>query len=289
MNSDQFNNKHRNLVIAKSEMDRKWRMHLQEQEEIAILEAQIRSGSTAPPATVGGGGGGSAPSITEATTILEYNTSQGASLVWNGVTFTLDTSLPNYSYTAIITTIPASTVPSAGSLIEVTVGNSVTSIGTDAFFTCSALTSVTFTPTSTLGSIGLRSFEGCSTLVSITIPSSVTSIGANAFRICNVLASITIPDSVTNIGNYAFNFTNLTTVTFTPTSTLESIGDGAFANNPSLTSITIPNSVTSISGNAFEFCTALTSVTIANGQVGIISPAPSVAFFGVTVQTFAPI
>ena len=190
-----------------------------------VSQARNRAGNT--PGVAGGGGGGSAPSITEATTILEYNTSQGASLVWNGVTFTLDTSLPNYSYTAIITTIPASTVPSAGSLIEVTVGNSVTSIGSAAFSACIGLTSVTFSPNSTLTSIGNTAFEGCSTLVSITIPSSVTSIGANAFRICEVLASITIPDSVTNIGNYAFNYTNLTTVTFSPNSTLTSIGVGA--------------------------------------------------------------
>ena len=254
------------------------------------MAAYARSSSAMAGAAPGVGGGGSisTPSITEATTILEYNTSQGASLVWNGVTFTLDTSLLNYSYTAIITTIPASTVPSAGSLIEVTVGNSVTSIGTDAFSACSALTSVTFTPTSTLGSIGLRSFEGCSTLVSITIPSSVTSIGANAFRICAALATITIGNSVTNIGNYAFNFTNLTTVTFTPTSTLAIIGDGAFANTP-LTSITIPNSVTSISGDAFEFCPELETVTIANdNQLGIPSPSSDVPFFGSTVTTALP-
>jgi len=103
----------------------------------------------------------------------------------------------------------------------------------------------------------------------------------------------------------------LTTVTFIPTSRLASIGEGVFSNTP-LTSITIPTSVTSIGSIAFQVCTALTSitipnsvtsiigdaflnsglknVTIANNQLaGITSPAPSVAFFGVTVQTFAPI
>jgi hypothetical protein len=221
--------------------------------------------STAPGA--GGGGSISTPSITEATTILEYNTSQGASLVWNGVTFTLDTSLLNYSYTAIITTIPdtvGATMPSSPNLIGVTVGNSVTSIGSQAFLLCSGLTSVTFSPNSTLTSIGNKAFDSCSSLTTITIPNSVTSIGAYAFWACAALATITIPNSVTSIGDFAFR------------------------SCIALTSITIPNSVTSIGADSFHL-SGLTTVTIANGQlVGISSPNPSQAFFGVTVETIPP-
>ena len=114
-------------------------------------------------------------------TILVYNITQGSSFLWNGVTFTLDPSLPNYSYTANITSIPAVQVPSYANLIGVTIGNTVTSIGINAFYDCTALTSVIFTPTSTLGSIGIRAFQSCSSLTLITIPTSVTSIGANAF------------------------------------------------------------------------------------------------------------
>ena len=53
-------------------------------------------------------------------------------------------------------------------------------------------------------SIGWEAFFRCSGLTSITIPNSVTSIGDYAFGYCSGLTSITIPNSVTSIGDYAF-------------------------------------------------------------------------------------
>ena len=47
-------------------------------------------------------------------------------------------------------------------------------------------------------------FSDCKNLFNITIPNSVTNIGIGAFWQCANLASITITNSVTSIGNYAF-------------------------------------------------------------------------------------
>ena len=136
---------------------------------------------------------------------------------------------------------------------------SVISIGSNAFYNCSGLTSITIPDRVT--SIGDCAFYYCSGLASITIPDSVTSIGSYAFSDCSGLTSITIPDSVTSIGEYAFSgCSGLTSITIPDSVT--SIGGGAFSGCSGLTSITIPDSVTSIGYSAFWNCSGLTSITI---------------------------
>ena len=61
-------------------------------------------------------------------------------------------------------------------------------------------------------SIGGQAFYNCSGLTSVTIPNSVTSIGDYAFEYCKGLTSVTIPKSVTSIGDEAFDGVDLTTV-----------------------------------------------------------------------------
>jgi hypothetical protein len=250
-------------------------------------------------------------------TILVYNISRGASVAWGGNTFTRNTNLANFSYTATISSIPASQVPSAANLIGVTIGNTVTSIGNNAFNGVTSLISVIFTPTSIVSSIGYSTFESCTGLTSITIPNSVTSISNYAFKSCTSLTSITIPNSVTSIGDNAFeSCTAFTSVTLPTNPLFISISDYTFFGCTGLTSITIPNSVTSIGDYAFYSCTLLTSITIPNSvtsiggvtfgdsglttvyissaratALGITSPTanpPGVSFFGKTVATVLP-
>ena len=89
-------------------------------------------------------------------------------------------------------------------LISVTIGNGVTSIGDYAFKGCPIETATTpalaanhiknnqlKVVTITSGeSIGWNAFFGCTGLTSITIPDSVTNIGEDAFSWCTGLASI---------------------------------------------------------------------------------------------------
>ena len=83
-----------------------------------------------------------------------------------------------------------------------TIPDSVTSLGSGAFFDCDRLTSITIPDSVT--NIENSAFRDCFSLTSIEIPDSVTSIGDYAFDVCENLTSVTIPDSVTSIGNYAF-------------------------------------------------------------------------------------
>ena len=78
----------------------------------------------------------------------------------------------------------------------------VTSIGVEAFKSCSSLTSVTIGNNVT--SIGDYAFYGCSSLTSIIIPDNVVSIGYRAFEGCSFI-SVTIGDNVKSIGDWAFH------------------------------------------------------------------------------------
>ena len=161
---------------------------------------------------------------------------------------------------------------------------SVTSIGMEAFYNCSSLTSITIPNSVT--SIGYRAFYGCSSLPvednlryadtylveavdkslsTYTIKAGTKWIGNDAFSRCSSLTSITIPNSVTSIGDEAFyGCSSLTSITI-PNS-VTSIGDYAFRDCSSLTSITIPNSVTSIGEGAFWNCSSLTSIVVESGN-----------------------
>ena len=146
-------------------------------------------------------------------------------------------------------------------------GKRVTSIGEHAFDAdkvydidaCRNLTSIVIPDSVT--SIGSYAFFRCIGLVNIIIPDGLTSIRESAFESCTSLASITIPDSVTSIGGYAFSScASLTDVTIPDSMT--SIEEGTFSRCASLTSVTIPDSVVNIERYAFESCTSLTTITI---------------------------
>ncbi|WP_056928778.1 leucine-rich repeat protein [Candidatus Symbiothrix dinenymphae] len=186
-------------------------------------------------------------------------------------------SRPWYSFsTAIIktlvinegvTSIGQNAFISCSGLTSVTIPNSMTSIGDAAFRGCIGLTSITIPNSAT--SIGNSAFEG-SGLTSVTIPGSV--IGEGAFRDCGSLTSVIIGDGVTSIGDYAFSgCSSLTSVTIPDGVT--SIGNYAFSGCSSLTSVTIPDGVTSIESCVFFDCSGLTSVTIGNSVTSIGSSA----------------
>ena len=148
---------------------------------------------------------------------------------------------------------------SKDAMTEVYIGNCVTSIGYNAFQSCTSLTSVTIP--SGVTSIGASAFNNCTSLTSVTIPSGVTSISDAVFFSCSSLTSITIPSGVTTIGYDVFNgCTSLTSITIP--NNVTTIRDSAFYGCTSLTSVTIGSGVTTIGSTVFYGCTSLTSVTI---------------------------
>lgn len=148
----------------------------------------------------------------------------------------------------------------------------VTKIGSEAFFQCALLTSVTIPDSVT--EIGAGAFDRCGSLESIVIPKSVKNIGAGVFAGCDKLENITVED-----GNTVYRSENnclIETETKTliagckksviPTDgSVTKIGSNAFASLKSLEFVNIPEGVTDIGRLAFYDCDGLTEVVIPKG------------------------
>lgn len=170
-------------------------------------------------------------------------------------------------------------------LESITMSNTITEIGDNAFYNCTSLNTITFP--NGLEVIGDNAFYACGQLTNVVIPNSVTSIGKNAFKNnylltsislpnylqsiddstfenCQSLTSIELPNTVTHLGANAFkNCYNLSSVTLS--NNLTTIGANAFESCQQLATINIPNTVTSIGDRAFAGCGALTKVTLPHG------------------------
>lgn len=77
------------------------------------------------------------------------------------------------------------------SINSVSLPASVKTIGTDAFYECTSLSTFTIADNSNLESIGQRAFYMCSSLEEFTIPASVNTLGSGAFDMCTQLTKVT--------------------------------------------------------------------------------------------------
>jgi len=130
---------------------------------------------------------------------------------------------------------------------NITIPDSVETIGEGAFAYCKSLSSVNLGENSGLNSIKDGAFLN-SSIRSINIPGSVKAIGREAFRNCG----------------------NLNSVNFGENSHLNSIGNSVFLGS-SIRKITIPDSVQTIGETAFAYCKYLNSVNFGeNSQLNSI-------------------
>ena len=154
--------------------------------------------------------------------------------------------------------------------VEYIIPSTVTSINMDAFQGCSSLVEIEIPEGVTY--IGGRAFWGCSNLTKIKIPEGVTSINESAFSGCSSLVEIEIPEGVTNIGIYAFWRCSSLTEIKIPNSVTD-IRIHAFGDCTSLTEIIIPEGVTSIEDSTFYGCSSLTNIEIPESVTEIKSNA----------------
>ena len=194
--------------------------------------------------------------------------------------------------------VPFRELPEGISSVQVADG--ITAIPDDAFCGCETLVDVTLPQT--VRTIGKRAFGRCVNLARINIPEGVISIGDCAFLMCSSLTRLTIPDSVTSIEGNPFRYlpaeilvssenpviSVVDGVIFSkdgtrliacpcnkagayeiPQGVLE-IGTHAFENCNDLTAVTIPESVVSIEGNPFDFAQLELKLSPENPEFSLI-------------------
>ena len=184
-------------------------------------------------------------------------------------------------------------------LTSITIPNSVTSIGNNAFNECSGITSViwnakncngfnfgsqveTFIFGDSVNAIPKSLCLGMTKLTTITIPNSVTTIGQSAFSGCSNLTNIAIGKNVTNIGKDAFkNCSNVSSVvwnakdcngwyfgpqvdTFIIGNEVESIPDSLCCGMKNVEKLALPASLKSIGDYAFKGWTKIKQINIPN-------------------------
>lgn len=146
-------------------------------------------------------------------------------------------------------------------LTSVQIPDTVTEIGSNAFYNCTSLKRVTIQDNkpSCVKKIGRQAFMFCSELTDIPILDSVTEIDSEAFHHCEELDTVTIPEGVTSVADGMFSYCySLHTVTLPDSVT--AIEERAFTGT-ALTQIHIPAKVTRIGTNAFSECFALSTIT----------------------------
>ena len=151
-----------------------------------------------------------------------------------------------------VTTFAEKAFAYTGGLTSVSLQSAV-SIGSNCFYDCKDLQSVTLP--STLETIGSYAFHRCTALTTadLSAATQITALPAQMFYQCSSLSNVTLPSTLKSIGYKCFQQCNFTSLPELP-SGFETFGEDCFADN-NITSMdnlyTVESSLKKISGNAF--------------------------------------
>lgn len=192
--------------------------------------------------------------------------------VTNGIVYSGDVTIPSsvvYEGTVFpVTSIGDSAFYAQEDLTSISIPQSVTKVGSNAFYNCKGLSKAEYASMESLCSI--KFVDICSNplyyahhlyvngeeVKDVVIPDTFTSVGDYVFNGCTYLTSLTIPETITSIGRYSFrNCLGLTSLVL-PQS-LTDIGYSAFFYCSGLQSVDIPASVKTIGEYAFMGCRGL--------------------------------
>ena len=155
-----------------------------------------------------------------------------------------------------LTAISASCFANCTALKEITLPDTVESIGYNAFFGCTALQKIKLS--SSLKSIGSSAFSSCSALESIDLPNGLQEIAWYAFQDCEKLKELKLPETLTNFGAQAIKGTSIEEIILPPSIT--KLNENQFRSCNSLKRIEIQGNVTTLPEQAFFPCSGLESL-----------------------------
>ena len=159
--------------------------------------------------------------------------------------------------------------PLCRNIHSVTIPQSVTFIGREAFFKCDGLQSLTIN--GAIVSMSYKAFGNCTSLTTLKLGEHIKTIGGDAFSGCSALKNVTIPENVTSIGSYAFAFSGLESLTIN--GAIESMGNEAFFKCENLKTLKLGEHIKTIGDSAFKECSQLREVTIPDSVTSIYSCA----------------
>ena len=204
--------------------------------------------------------------VAAATNTFDFNLTTGTITKYNGTDTVV--VIPSKINGVTVTTIGTDAFLGLN-ITSVTIPDSVTEIGANAFAGCTNLTSVTYggdwsNLTIQSGNPAVQDAANAP-LFDFEFILNNTAVVVTNYKYNGAAADVTIPSRyqgkpVTTIGHAAFFNSAVTSVTIPDSVT--SISDEAFINCPKLTNISIPNSVTYIGFSAFSSCTSLKSITL---------------------------
>ena len=185
--------------------------------------------------------------------------------------------------------------------VSISIPESVTSIGADAFYGCKKLTAIlipasvssfgerTFSNCDALAKAQIETselpagtFTGCTSLTEVTLPATLTTIGADAFAGCTSLTSITIPSGLKSVGEKAFVASGLESISLP--GSVSAVGDYAFALCPQLASAKFSGHP-EMGDGIFFYDPALTEVNFVTNRSGAPIEFPDYLFAGTSGLT----
>ena len=209
----------------------------------------------------------------------------GAYSVGKGSTTDSEIIIPRKYNGALVTAIDEDAFRDYAALEKITIPDSITAVGKNAFWGCENLMGVYITDIGAWCNIDFAAdnipaasnplvyanwlYLNNELVKELVIPQGVTEVKDYVFEFCMSITSIAISDSVTSVGTYSFfACTQVKSITFGENSQLSAIGELAFG-CLNFENIAIPDSVTSIGESAFYCCQRLTSIIIPNNVTTI--------------------